>query len=112
MEVILDTNFMALPFTEKVDVYRLMLESIDEPYELVALEPCIAELERISKPAAELARRKVRIIPAKGFADSVIVTYSRGKRVLVCTQDYELRQKLAKLRIPVAMYSNGKLRRR
>ena len=112
MEVILDTNFLALPFTEKVDIYQLLLESLDEPYKLVTLETCMTELEKVNPAAAELARKKVKVIPSKGFADKAIVKYSGGKKVLVCTQDYELRQRLNKLKIPVAMYSKGKLRRR
>jgi rRNA-processing protein FCF1 len=112
MEVILDTNFLALPFTEKVDIYQLLLESLDEPYELIVLEPCLAELEKINPLAVELAKKKARVVPAKGFADNVIIKYAKGKKALVCTQDHELRQKLVKLRVPVAMYSKGKLRRR
>jgi rRNA-processing protein FCF1 len=112
MEVILDTNFMALPFTEKVDIYQLLLDSIDGPYVLATLAPCMDELMKISEPAASLAKTKVKVIPADGFADRAIIKYSKGKNVLVCTQDYKLRQQLTKLKIPVAMYSNGRLRRR
>lgn len=112
MDVILDTNFLLLPFTERADIYRLLLESIDEPITLVVLEPCLKELEKLNPAAAQLAREKAEIIPAAGFADNAIVKYCEGKRVLVCSQDYKLRQRLASKGIQVAMYSQGQLRRR
>ena len=112
MDVILDTNFLVLPFSKKVDIYELLLDSIDEPITLIVLEPCMEELERLDPAAAQLAKQKVKVVPAAGFADNAIVKYAEGKHALVCTQDYKLRQRLAHKKIPVAMYGEGRLRRR
>lgn len=96
MEVLLDTNFLVLPFTKKVDIYQLLLEYLDEPYKLIVLKPCLEELKKINPAAVALAVEKTKIVPAEGFADNAILKYSEGRKVLVCTQDYRLRQKLSR----------------
>ncbi len=45
--VIIDTNFLLLPGSQGIDIFYLIKELIDEPVELVVVEPTIWELQTI-----------------------------------------------------------------
>ena len=109
VEVLLDTNAMMLPFNKRFDVYTELKFSIGGA-ELMTLSSCYNELVKLLPSAAELAKRELRIVKSKGFADDAILEYARKNKVIVCTQDKELRDKLRKAGVRVLMFSNGRLR--
>ena len=47
-EVVMDTNFLLLPYQFKIDIFTELDYLIDEPYELVVSSKVRAELEHLS----------------------------------------------------------------
>lgn len=112
LKIILDTNFLALPFKKKVDIYELIAGNVHEPYQLVVLEQCMNELKRISPPSLQLAKQKVSVVKEEGKADQAIYDYAVSNKpdAMVCTQDFLLRRMLSKSGVKVASWSKGRLR--
>lgn len=48
-EIILDTNFLLLPFTLKIDIFGEIERIMYEPYKIIILKETVKELEKIQK---------------------------------------------------------------
>jgi rRNA-processing protein FCF1 len=108
--VVLDTNFLLLPCTERIDVFTEIARLIMESYELVTPAGVIKELERIRegigvkgqhKTAASVAlklieKKKVRILEGAGGVDAQITQFAAEDpaNTIVCTNDKALRRTL------------------
>ncbi|MEM3374517.1 MAG: hypothetical protein QXE31_04825 [Candidatus Woesearchaeota archaeon] len=56
--IILDTNFLLIPFTLKVDIFSEIDKILNFPYEFVVLEQTIEELKKIIKNKEEKGKNK------------------------------------------------------
>jgi len=111
-KIILDTNFLTLPYQFKVDIFEEIDRIMEEKYELVTLSSVIEELKRISesgsndavaaKIALELLQRKnVKIINTnEKKVDNAIVLIA-DKNTIVATNDKILKKKLKDKNIKV-----------
>ena len=52
-QVVLDTNFLLIPYTLKVDIFSEIKEIMDLPYEICLLDESLNELNKILKPNLE-----------------------------------------------------------
>lgn len=111
--VVLDTNFLLLPCTERIDVFTEIGRLVRESYELVTLCGVAAELERIRdgvgvkgqhKTAASVAlklieKKNVRIIEGVGGVDAQITQLAADDpgNTIVCTNDKALRKTLRRM---------------
>ena len=108
-KIILDTNFLLIPYQFKVDIFSEIDRIILEKYQLYILDKTLDELEKIvkdkeqkgkNKLAAKLAlllvkAKDVKIIKTKKdkLVDDLIVELA-DKDTIVCTQDTELKKRL------------------
>ena len=106
-KVILDTNFLLIPYQFKIDIFSEIDLIIHEKYALCAPEAVIGELKKLSESkgkdgkAAKLAlalmaKKNVNIIKDSKrteYGDKAILDIA-DKNTLVATQDIELRKRL------------------
>ncbi|MCI0504407.1 nucleotide-binding protein [Candidatus Micrarchaeota archaeon] len=122
-QVILDTNFLFLPFQFKIDILRELDYLIEPSHRYVISSKTISELKKIGKKigkdgmAARLAlklveanRSQIDIVESSQHVDDWIVEYSKANRAIACTNDSDLRKRLRALDIKVVtMKSKSKL---
>ncbi|MBN2015000.1 MAG: nucleotide-binding protein [Candidatus Altiarchaeota archaeon] len=121
--IILDTNFLLLPYTEKVDVFGEIERLVVDECELCTLAGVLEELLGIrdnreskgrDKIAAKIAlqlieKKKVKVIESRGRVDEQIIEYAKkNKETMVCTNDKELKRRLIGLGIPVIHIMSGR----
>ena len=112
--IILDTNFLLIPYQFKVDIFSELNRIMQESYELVVLQSTLKELKKLAssekgknKLAARLALALIdhsspKIIKTKeSYADKDIIENAQPPHYLVATQDRELRSKLFEKNVPV-----------
>lgn len=121
--VVLDTNFLLIPFRFKIDILRELDYLIEKNHRYVIPSSSLAELRKISESigrngmAARLALKLVEankavidVVKSKGHVDDWIVDYARRNAAIVCTNDSMLRKRLRALDIKVVtMKSKSKL---
>ncbi len=117
LEVLLDTNILLLPQTNKIDIFSEIRRLIDEPYELKVPQVVLQELEGLIGPSRDglaakvgmklLESKDILIIPSEGKADDFLVEYSTSKPVVVATCDRLLRKRLSKVGIK-SIFMRGK----
>jgi len=99
VKILLDTNFLLIPFENNVDIFMEFARIMDGPYELFILSSTLDEIKkvrfRLFNAINELVSKKgVRIIPAKmSDVDREILSLSG---YIIATNDKILKQKLKK----------------
>lgn len=112
--IILDTNFLMIPTTQKVDIFEELKRVCDFSFELFIVSKTINELDKImidqsgkDKMAARLAKslidaKGVKIIDVpEGHVDDLILRVAKEKGYFVATQDKHLKERLRKDDVPV-----------
>jgi len=111
-KVILDTNFLTLPYQFKIDIFEEIKRVVQEDHEILTLDCVVEELKKIAKGkgknaiaarvALELMEKKgVKILRTKKRnTDKVILSIS-DENTIVATNDKELRGKLKDKKIKV-----------
>jgi len=115
-KIILDTNFLMIPGTLKVDVESEINRACEFNHEICVLDKSIDELKKISETGKGKEKRAAKtglaLIRRKGF--KVIKTASYGKELdvdsilveeakkgaIVATQDAGLKKRLKKIKVP------------
>jgi uncharacterized protein len=105
-KIILDTNFLMIPFQFKIDIYSEIDRVCNFNYNLFMLEESINELKKIvinskgkDKKAAKLAlklakSKNIKLIKSSdNYADRIIIE-NADKGTIVATQDMALKRKL------------------
>ncbi len=98
MKVLLDTNFMLIPFQEKVDVYE-EIKFLVPKAELITLRSCVEELKKLKKKGAlQLMKLKgVKVVKGRGRGtDEQILNYLEEEGAILATLDKELMRKVLK----------------
>jgi len=119
-KIILDTNFLTIPYKFKVDIFEEIRNLISEEHEITTLDGVVRELEHLSKETGENAtaakvglelieKNQVKIIPTnEKNVDDVIVELANDQTV-VATNDKELINRLKTKNVKV-IYLRGKNR--
>jgi len=105
-KIILDTNFLVLPFQFNIDIYDELNRIIDEKYELIIISPEIDELLKLKfgKAAYELAIKKgVKIVKVEvdRGVDAAILNFAKKENAIIATQDKELKRKARKAELNI-----------
>jgi hypothetical protein len=101
-KIIIDTNFLLVPFQFGIDIFKEFDKIVDEKYSLYTLSSCIEELKKVKpsllKAVLELIKIKdVEIIKTKErYADKEIIKLAKKDDFWVATNDKILKQKLLK----------------
>ncbi len=121
--VVLDTNFLLIPFQFKIDILRELDYLVDVNHHFVISSKTMGELAKIGNSigkdgmAARLAmklveanRQKIEIVQSDEYVDRWIEKYALATKAIVCTNDAALRKRLRELDVKVvAMKSKSKL---
>lgn len=106
--ILLDTNFLLIPYQFHVDIFEEIKRIMDEQYDLVTLDAVIDELDKLQetesgrdKKAASIGKQLVK---AKGVrvlkteknlnTDKLIVNQAKNPDFIVATQDKGLKRLL------------------
>ena len=111
-KIILDTNFLLIPITQKVDIFTEIDNIIHDEYQLYIIDKTIEELNNIiekqsgkDKQAAKfaldlIAKKQPTIIETEkndNHVDKEIINILKKEDYIIATQDKELRAILRKL---------------
>ena len=119
-KIILDTNFLMIPFQFKVDIFSEFDRICHFNYKLCAFEQSVNELKNImenqkgkSKKAAQLALKLIKpksiaILKAEGKYVDDILLKNTDKDAIVATQDKLLKKKLLEKCISVIILRQKK----
>lgn len=120
--VLLDSNFLILPASHKIDVFREIENLLCRNVIFVTIQPVINELKRLSKKPTKLGRKaslalkfvsKCNILEldskniSDGNADDSILEFSKSRKIVVATTDINLKKRLREVSIPV-IYLRGR----
>lgn len=120
-KVLLDTNFLLVPYQFKIDIFREIDELLEVPHSFVVPTGVVKELEKLSKGRGKegaAARFALKLLKAReyegvesgGDVDSWILEYAVKEGVVVATNDRPLRVKLKKNRVKVvSLLSRAKI---
>ena len=102
-KIILDTNFLTIPYQFKVDIFEEIERLMEENYELVTLDKVVEELKKIkrgkdavaAKIGLELIKKKnIKVINTDvNKVDNAIVKLA-DENTIVATNDKNLRKNL------------------
>ncbi|MEM4335793.1 MAG: hypothetical protein QXL47_04480 [Candidatus Anstonellales archaeon] len=105
-KIVVDTNFMLLPFYFNVDVFDQIFSLIEEPFKIVIGRNVLSELERLRKGRGKSAKgaavallfiekykKFIQVVEAKGHVDRWILNYAKENDGIVCTNDMKLKEK-------------------
>ena len=111
-KILLDTNFLLIPYQFKVDIFSEIERICDFPYNLYMLDKSIDELNKIirtpkkkDKAAAKLAlaliKGRIKILKSQGsFVDDILASIA-DDNTIIATQDKELKKRIKKRIITV-----------
>jgi rRNA-processing protein FCF1 len=103
MKVVLDSNFLLLPFETGIDIFRGAEKLVDGKAQFVVFKESLGELsssrkKRMQAAAISEALRKegAEILEEKGKVDDMIFEYAAKNSggVAVCTEDRALQRRL------------------
>lgn len=105
--ILLDTNFLLVPYQFRIDIFSRLDELIDGPYELLVPTGAVSELKKISRGKgrhAAAARFALKLAAARGLkkvrssgkVDDWLVSTAAEKGFWVATNDKLLRNRLKK----------------
>ncbi|MCD4666197.1 hypothetical protein K8R47_00095 [archaeon] len=95
-KIILDTNFILVPFQFKVDIFEEFKRICDFQYKLYILDKSLDELKKIKKEKAALSlikQKNIKVIKTKN-ADYVDDQLKKLKNVIIATNDKKLIKQL------------------
>ncbi|MDI6654296.1 MAG: hypothetical protein QME59_00200 [Candidatus Hydrothermarchaeota archaeon] len=102
-KVVLDSNFLLLPFQFRIDIFAELDKLLDVRYEVYVTKGVIEELKKIKsrhgKGALSVAN-KLRVIETEGSVDEALLKLA-SKEVIIATNDKFLKEKIEKKGAPV-----------
>jgi uncharacterized protein len=110
--VLLDTNFLLVPYQFKIDVFNRIEELLEQPHEFIVPSGVVGELENLGKGKGKegaaarfglklIRHNKPKIVESEGNVDNWIVGHAVETGAIVATNDRKLRVKLKKNRVKV-----------
>lgn len=121
--VVLDTNFLLVPFQFRIDILRELDFLVDVSHVFVISSRTVKELNAIGRAAGRdgMAGRlalkmlkankgRIQVVESDAEVDDWIVAYAKENRAIVCTNDSDLRRRLKAVKVKVAaMKSRSKV---
>ena len=107
--VVIDTNFMLIPFQFGVDIKSELDRILDYEYELCTTDSVMRELMLISREKSKDGRaakaslemaKNMTIIPTEGDADEGLLALA-SKDTTICTNDKILKEKIKRKGAPL-----------
>lgn len=124
-KIVVDTNFLLMPFEYGVDLAAELMRIIHGPITLIISSGTMGELETLAGRNGRRAaaarfvlqnmekikgRLPVEIAESSGKVDTWIINFATKNQIAVATNDVPLRKKLLAHKVPViAMKSKAKL---
>lgn len=118
ISVILDTNFLLLPFEQKFQALEALEGFVDESHELVVPGCVMKELEGLSAGGNRDARAALELVKLKNLkilkeesqisCDDAILDFAASVRGIVCTLDAELIRRARQSQVRVITKGKGK----
>ena len=112
--VVLDSNFLILPLTHKLDIFSEIEGLLPGRVEFLGVSSVRKELEKLSSRNTEIGRRAafaLKLLDRCTYvnmdleqgrtADEAIIKFARQNKVIVATSDMPLRKKLRDISVPV-----------
>ncbi len=113
LAVLLDTNFLLLPFQRRIDIFEEIRRLVDGRVEFLVLTQVLNELhwlaksgtikeQRLATSSLQLVERFCRVVDESSTstsgldADNALMRYASATGSIVATNDRELRHKLVK----------------
>lgn len=128
--LVLDTNFLLVPFQFKLEIFSQLDRLVEPPYEILVPTTVVAELKKLGRnlgvqgaaarfglkivEAGETSGR-ISIIKGKSPVDDWLVDFAKrrkaeGASIVICTNDKGLRARLLNSRISaIVLKSRSKL---
>ena len=107
--LILDTNFLLIPYQFKIDIFSKLYDLMNEGYDIILPSGVKSELEKIAsgkgrhalggRLALKIIEKNsgsITIVKSEGSVDDWILDFAKQKRAIVCTNDKELRMRSKK----------------
>ena len=118
-KIILDTNFLMIPYQFNVDIFEEISRIMEEEYELIIFDKMIDELEKIAElkgkdaAAARIAlslikKKEVKIISTNEKTVDNAIIDSVDENTIVATNDKVLKEKLKNKNIKIIYLRNKK----
>jgi hypothetical protein len=118
-KIILDTNFLMIPYQFNVDIFEEISRIMEEEYELIIFDKMIDELEKIAElkgkdaTAARIAlglikKKEVKIISTNEKTVDNAIIDSVDENTIVATNDKVLKEKLKNKNIKIIYLRNKK----
>jgi rRNA-processing protein FCF1 len=117
LPVIVDTNFLLLPFQFRLDVLEELEYLVERSHHFVLSSRTFAELKniaakkgkggmggRLALKMVEVHKERFEIIENKMPVDDWIVAYASENHAVVCTNDAELRRRLRAKKVRVVSF--------
>jgi hypothetical protein len=107
--VVLDTNFILVPFQFGVDIKAELDRILDFKYVLCTTDSVLRELESISQEKSKNGRaakaslemaKDLAVIPSNGDADDALLALA-SKDTIICTNDKILKEKIKRKGAPL-----------
>ena len=122
-KILLDTNFLLIPYQFKVDIFTQIDRISMFKYKLFVLDKTLDELKKIveeqkgkNRDAARIALKliaikKIKIIKTKSnmYTDDMILDIASKEDYIVATQDKDLKRSLINRRIRVIVLKQKKI---
>jgi len=114
--VLLDSNFLILPISKKIDVFVEIENLLSRRIIFTVIPPIMDELKKISHRSTKIGKyasaalkfaSKCKILEIEDKeilgrnVDDIIVDFSRKKNIIVATTDINLKKRLREINIPV-----------
>ena len=121
--IVLDTNFLLIPYQFKIDIFLELFHLIEGGYDIIIPSGVKKELEKIAAGKGrnalggrlalkilEVNKKDITFVKSEGHVDDWILNFAKQKRAIVCTNDKQLRMlsKRADLRT-ITMKSRSKI---
>jgi len=111
-KIILDTNFLTIPFQFNIDIFEEIDRVVEGDYELTTLDCVVEELKKLKKARGKDAvAAKVALIMIKEKKIKIIKTHEKNvdktiykisdKNTIVATNDKNLMQKLKEKNVKI-----------
>ncbi len=111
-DVVLDTNFLLIPFRFRINIIRELDYLIETSHSYVISSRTLDELEKLGRSVGKdgmAARLALKMVQASGITvvknamhvDDWIAAYARENNAIVCTNDRGLRKRLRDMDIKV-----------
>lgn len=111
-KIILDTNFLTIPYQFNIDIFEEIDRVVEDEYELTTLDSVVEELKKLRKSkgkdatAANVAldliqQKNVKVINTHEKNVDIKIYKMADKNTIIATNDKALRQKLKNKNVKV-----------